>query len=108
MATVAPSAAISVADDTSLNRYELRVDGVLAAAATYLLVPGGIVFNYTELMRGFEGRGLGGHLAGAALDDVRRRGLRVAPRCPFISTFIEDHPDYADLLDSRFVDPVSA
>jgi hypothetical protein len=108
MPPVAPSVAITVADDTSKNRYELRVDGRLAAMATYLLVPGRIVFSYTELMPGFEGQRLGGHLAGAALDDIRDRGLRVVPRCPFISTYIEDHPLYADLIDSRVADALSA
>ena len=33
------------------------------------------------------------------LDDVRARGsLRVVPRCPFIRSWIEKHPDYADLV----------
>jgi uncharacterized protein len=108
MAAVAPPVAITVADDVRSNRYELRVNGELAAAATYQLVPGRIVFRYTELMPGFEGQRLGGQLAGLALADIRRRGLRVVPRCPFIATYIEDHPDYRDLLDSPVPDSVSA
>lgn len=90
---------ISVTDDPSANRYELLVDGQLAATANYLLTSGRITFVYSELMRGFDGRGLGQQLASAVLDDVRRRRLMVVARCPFFSTFIEDHPDYADLVD---------
>jgi predicted GNAT family acetyltransferase len=96
---VARTFPIAVSDDPSLGRYELMLDGRLAAIAVYLLVPGRIVFSHTELMAGFEGRGLGQQLASAVLDDVRKRGLTVIARCPFFSTFIEDHPDYGDLVD---------
>jgi predicted GNAT family acetyltransferase len=99
MSPVARSFPISIADDPSLNRYELLVDGELAATANYLLVARKIVFNYTELLPGFEGRGLGQQLATAVLDDVRQRQLTVVARCPFFSTFIEDHPGYGDLVD---------
>ncbi|MCL2315755.1 MAG: N-acetyltransferase, partial [Actinomycetia bacterium] len=38
--------------------------------------------------------------AKGALDDVRanRPGFAVVPECDFIKTYIERHPDYADLL----------
>jgi predicted GNAT family acetyltransferase len=32
------------------------------------------------------------------LDDIRARGLRVTPICPFTVAFIERHPTYADLV----------
>ncbi|MGB3763430.1 MAG: N-acetyltransferase [Ornithinimicrobium sp.] len=36
-----------------------------------------------------------------ALDDVRAAGrLRVEAPCPFVSAWIERHPEYADLLVS--------
>jgi predicted GNAT family acetyltransferase len=99
---------ISVADDPSADRYELLIDGELAATANYRLTSGKIVFLYTELMAGFEGRGLGQQLASAVLDDVRTRGLVVVARCPFFSTFIEDHPDYGDLVDPPLAAPAPA
>jgi len=37
-----------------------------------------------------------------ALDDVRERGsLRVVPQCPFIRSWIEKHPEYADLVSGE-------
>ena len=99
---------ISVTDDPSVNRYELLVDGEVAATANYIRTPGRITFVYTELMRGFDGRGLGQQLASAVLDDVRGRDLVVVARCPFFSTFIEDHPDYGDLIDPPFADTTPA
>jgi predicted GNAT family acetyltransferase len=96
----------TVADDPEAHRYELLVDGQVAALANYSITPGKIVFLYTELLPGFEGRGLGQQLANAVLDDVRRRGLVVGARCPFFSTFIEDNPSYGDLVDPPLTRPM--
>lgn len=109
MSTVARTFPITVADDPEAHRYELLVDGQVAAAAHYSMmpgIPGKIAFLYTELLPGFEGRGLGQQLASAVLDDVRRRGLVVEARCPFFSTFIEDNPSYGDLVDAPLARPV--
>jgi predicted GNAT family acetyltransferase len=91
-------AGVRVADDKARHRYEAYVGNALAAYARYELTPGGIVFLHTETEPAFEGRGIASHLAEAALDDVRARGLRVIPRCPFIAGYIERHPAYADLV----------
>jgi predicted GNAT family acetyltransferase len=32
------------------------------------------------------------------LDDIRTRGLKVTPICPFTAAFIERHPAYGDLV----------
>ena len=34
----------------------------------------------------------------AALDDVRAAGASVQPLCPFVRSFIADHPEYLDLV----------
>lgn len=91
-------AEITVADNPAANRYELQVDGELAAFTTYRLHPDRIVFLHTETLDAFAGHGLGGRLARAALDDARARGLHVVPRCPFVARYIVEHPEYQDLV----------
>jgi len=88
-----------VRDAPGLGRYELLVAGKLAGVSTYKLDGETMTFVHTEVRPAFEGRGLGGRLAKHVLDDARRRGLRVVPRCPFIAAYIERHPEYADLVD---------
>jgi uncharacterized protein len=90
---------VRVSDNTGRQRYEAFIDGVLAGFVTYELSPGGIVFLHTETEPPFEGRGVASRLAETALDDARARGLRVTPRCPFIVSYIERHPGYAELVD---------
>jgi predicted GNAT family acetyltransferase len=78
--------------------YEITVDGVHAGTAVFTEEPGAVVFTHTEVDAAFGGQGIGGQLARAALDDVRARGLRVVPKCPFIRSWIDKHPEYADLV----------
>jgi len=44
------------------------------------------------------GRGIAALLTRAALDMARSRGWRVQPVCSYAATYIERHPEYADLL----------
>ena len=32
------------------------------------------------------------------LDDIRGKGARVLPVCPFVLAFLQRHPHYADLV----------
>ena len=90
--------AITVVDNPAANRFEIHVGGELAAFTTYRLAPGRIVFVHTETLDGFAGHGLASRLAGAVLDEARARGLRVVARCPFVASYIAEHPEYQDLV----------
>jgi uncharacterized protein len=80
-------------------RYEVWADGELAGYTQYGLGRGRITFVHTKVYESYEGVGLGGQLARAALDDARARGLMVVPFCPFIAGYIERHLDqYGDLV----------
>ncbi|HTF53970.1 MAG TPA: GNAT family N-acetyltransferase [Pseudonocardia sp.] len=93
---------IAVRNNPDANRYEASVDGELAGFAFYRLAPGQVVFVHTEVQDGYEGQGVGGALAKAALDDVRRQGKKAAPVCEFIAGYIRRHPDYVDLVDEAY------
>ncbi len=88
---------MEVQDNPEKHQFELIVDGHTALAA-YRLKPGVITFIHTEVPKELGGRGIGGQLAKGALDQVRERGLKVVPICPFIKAYIEKHPEYQDLL----------
>ena len=56
-----------------------------------------LTLTHTGTEPAFRGRGLASAVTEAALDDVRRRGEKVRPSCPFAAAFLQDHPEYADL-----------
>jgi uncharacterized protein len=89
---------IAVTDNPAAARYELAVDGERAGFVTYRLAPGVISFLHAEVDPSRERRGLGSRLVSDALDDARRRGLKVRPVCPFVAWFIETHESYQDLM----------
>jgi predicted GNAT family acetyltransferase len=89
-----------VADNPALQRFEAKVDGELAGWATYRrsCKQGLIAFMHTEVEDEFSGQGIGGQLAREALDAARAEGLAVLPFCPFVNSFIAEHPEYVDLV----------
>jgi predicted GNAT family acetyltransferase len=70
----------------------------MAGFTQYRRAPRTVDFTHTEVYPEFEGQGLGSKLAAGALDAVRAGGDRAVASCPFISTYIKRHPEYADLV----------
>lgn len=89
--------AASVHDAHAASRFEAWVGGRFAGFADYQRGEALVVYPHTEVEPWFEGQGVGGALARAALDDARARGLRVVATCPFISGWLKRHPEYLDL-----------
>lgn len=92
------SSEVTVTDADDQQRFEARANGRLAGILTYTRTAGLVVYPHTKVQTEFEGKGVGGILARAALDDARERGLEVDPRCPFIAAWIDKHPDYRGLV----------
>lgn len=88
------------------HRYELKIGAEVVGIAVFREEPGRVVFTHTVVFPAYEGRGLGGKLAQAAIDDAVSRGLRIVPECPFISAWLGRHPEYAESVDP--VDPIDA
>jgi len=90
---------IHVVDARHRTRYEaLDGDGSLMGFAEYRLTADTISFTHAQTLPSFRGRGVASVIAASSLDHARDAGLRVRPDCPFYATFIEDHPQYADLV----------
>ena len=89
---------VTVADNKERHRYEARLGGSLAGILAYTVENGVVVMPHTVVEPQYEGRGIGGLLAETALNDARERGLKVAPRCWFVASYIETNPEYADLV----------
>jgi predicted GNAT family acetyltransferase len=87
-----------VVDAPEASRYELRLGDRAIGFVAYRRRNDRIVFIHTEIDESYEGRGLGSRLAEAALEDVRGKGLVVVPLCPFIARYIQEHPEYHELV----------
>jgi predicted GNAT family acetyltransferase len=89
---------VTVIDNPSEHRFEGYVDGTLAGFVVYESQPEGLALVHTEVDDEFEGQGVGSALAAGVLDEIRRRGIVIVARCPFVSRYISRHPEYGDLV----------
>jgi uncharacterized protein len=89
---------VRITDNEASTTYELWVGDELAGTIRYRASEETVALIHTEISPDFEGRGLGSKLVAGALDDIRDRGLRVIPICRFVRSYLERHPEHADLV----------
>ena len=87
-----------VVNDLQANSYALLVDGERVDRADYDIRGDTIVFTHTEIDKNRREKGLGGELVEGALEHVRTATeYRVVAECPFVTSWLEEHPEYQDL-----------
>jgi predicted GNAT family acetyltransferase len=93
-------AAVTVTDHPGRNRYEIALNDHVAFLE-YRRRKDHVVLVHTEVPVALRNRGLGGMLAKHALDDARRAGLNVIVKCPFVTTWLQRHKAYDDIVIAR-------
>jgi len=88
----------TIVDVPEENRYELLLGDRRIGLLAYHRRGDRIAFTHTEVTPACEGRGFGSRLVAHALEDARRKGLVVAPLCPFTAQYIKRHPEHAELV----------
>ena len=91
--------AATVRDNEAAHRYELLVGEERVGELIYRARDGVVTLIHTEIAPQFEGHGLGDQLVAYALDDIRARGLRIVPLCPFVAAYLRRHTEYEDLVE---------
>jgi len=87
----------AVRDNKARHRFEMDA-GSDIAVAHYRLAPGVMTFTHTEVPAALQGQGIGSRLVRGALDAARAQGLKVVPRCSFVSAYLSRHPEFNDLV----------
>ena len=93
-----PSPRPHVVRNAAANRYELYVEDALAGTIEYRYEAGRLILVSTVIEPAFAGQGLGTRLVAGALDDARARGEQVVPECEFVTTYVERHPSYQNII----------
>jgi predicted GNAT family acetyltransferase len=82
------------------NRFEIKAEGE-TAVLDYILKGATITFTHTGVPSALEGKGIGSKLAKAGLDYARTNKLKVRALCWFVDGYIQRHPEYQELLESK-------
>jgi uncharacterized protein len=83
----------TIVDAEGAQRYEARVEGDLAGFIDYVVKGDRIALIHTEVLPSHQGQGIAEQLVRFALDDARRRGLRVIAICAYVRGYVERHPE---------------
>ncbi|MDT0327076.1 GNAT family N-acetyltransferase [Nocardiopsis lambiniae] len=90
---------LTVVDVPDRSRYEVSVDGkVVGFSAYHRLEEGVLALPHVEVDPAHQGRGVAAELMRRSLEDVRTKGLKVMPICPYARAYIAKHTEYADLV----------
>ncbi len=79
------------------GRFELERDGH-TGFMDYNLAGNVLQLIHTEVPGALQGKGVASELAKGALEYARENNLKVDVICPFVSEYIEKHPEYAPLV----------
>ena len=90
-----------VVNNPELQRFEMRDGEQLAAFLQYRLRGTVVDLVHTETLPGMEGSGYGSELVRGTLDEARSRGWQVLPLCPFVRSYIGEHPEFLDLIPTE-------
>jgi predicted GNAT family acetyltransferase len=90
--------AVEVKNNEDASRYELLVDGERVGVAEYQVSGDRVVMPHTVVDPRHRGRGLAAVLVREALEDLRESGRTVVPVCWYVAQYIEEHPEYRDLM----------
>lgn len=83
-----------ITDETRGSRFVTVVDGV-EAKLEYERRGDRLVLQHTEVPDEVGGRGIAAALVQFAVEQARRDGATLVPRCPYARGWLEKHPDAA-------------
>ncbi len=86
-----------VKDNPAASRFEMASGGS-TAFVEYRRAGERIVLLHTEVPRALSGRGVGSKLVRGTLDVLRGEGVKVVPRCGFVASDVERHPEYRNMV----------
>lgn len=89
---------IKLEDNPDKSRFQFDLEGQVAVIE-YILVKDQIYLTHTEVPENLGGKGYGSHIIKLALEDIKSRGLKLIPQCPFVTSYIEKNPQWREILD---------
>jgi predicted GNAT family acetyltransferase len=92
---------MDVQHDPGQRRFFMEVKGGTAELAYRRLDDRTVELTHTGVPEEAAGHGIAGKLAKAAFDWARQTGTRLVVTCPFVTTWLERHPDQRDLVSPR-------
>lgn len=88
---------LEITHNQAANRFETSI-GSQTGYISYQERDGKLVYDHTIVPQELGGRGIGSALVKEALDYAREHNKKVVPQCSFVLSYINNHPEYQDLI----------
>jgi uncharacterized protein len=90
-----------VRENTESQTYDALLGDDIAGTLLYEKEGPRLVLTHTAVQPRYQHQGVATALIAGALDDIRAKGIKITIICPTVKTFIDAHPEYADLIDAE-------
>ena len=87
----------AVFNNEQRQQFQVQVDDEIASLE-YRLHEGVLVLMHTEVPEKLAGRGIATALAEYGMNYARTHHLPVKVYCPFVTTWLQKHPEYMDMV----------
>ena len=92
---------LAVTHNARLQQFEAQIGDASLAFLHYKHEGEHVILDHTFVPNEFRGRGMAANLVRAALNEARKLRWWIVPRCTYVARFIEQNPEYADLLERQ-------
>jgi len=90
-------------DTPTGGRYVAKIEGKPEAEMTFSKAGKSIlIIDHTGVPKELGGMGVGKALVEHMVMDVRQRGLKIVPLCPFTKATLQKHKEWQDILKDPF------
>lgn len=83
------------------HQFEMEAEGQLALLEFHKEGEK-LYLTHTEVPEKFRGQGVAAHLVKEVLAYARKEGLFVVPLCSYVSYYINNHPEWFDVLSEGY------
>lgn len=88
---------VSIRESADKKRFESEINGNWAFI-DFIRAEDKMYLTHTEVPNTLEGQGLGSALVKHALEAIKKEERKLVPLCPFVASYVKQHPEYHQLL----------
>jgi predicted GNAT family acetyltransferase len=85
-------------DNSELQRFELHVDNHIAFIEYKFKDDKLLFLIHTEVPPELEGKGVASAIVQKALQHAKDNNIKIIPRCSFVQSFLEKHPEWNEIV----------
>lgn len=88
-----------LSDNQDAERFEWEEDSAVSFASYRDERDGRRALTHVETPEALRGKGSAGRLMAAIIELARANAMKLRARCPYAVSYLEKHPDVADVLE---------